>query len=241
MYYFPSVLDLSSAAWSVNLLFPCSSRWSSGGGACFADSQVSVPGQRCPAPCQVAGLHVKLFVLWGLCSIEAGPLSSERRKRKNDRGQICCPGAKSSLCLWHCSLSAHWLRFSCRWMWGHGFVQIEVHLAVGEVSPVWSLPVLPVREGREDCLLLSSYGLLGTENSAASLRIPPASPRCPRRGAAFRHPTTVEKERKLWAFSLAPLFCFSRNIETSLPLLWSCSVSPLSAFQSGKTIAGTDF
>ena len=33
LYYFPLVLELSSAAWSVNLLFPCPSGWFSVGGS----------------------------------------------------------------------------------------------------------------------------------------------------------------------------------------------------------------
>ena len=36
-------------------------------------------------------------------------------------------------------------------------------------------------------------------------------------------------------------YCVSRNIETSLALLWFCPISPLSTFQSGKALSGADF
>ena len=62
IYYFPSVLELSSTACSVNLLFPCSSSWSSGGGVCCADSQVSVPGRDAP-PLSRCWAESELFIL----------------------------------------------------------------------------------------------------------------------------------------------------------------------------------
>ena len=65
IYYFPLVLEFYNAVWPVHLLFTCSSSWSSGGGACCADSQVSVPGWICPALCQGPGLSVSCF--WLLC------------------------------------------------------------------------------------------------------------------------------------------------------------------------------
>ena len=42
--------ELSSAAWSNTLLFPCPSSWSSVGGAYCADSQVCAPGGAAQPP-----------------------------------------------------------------------------------------------------------------------------------------------------------------------------------------------
>ena len=78
-----------------NLLFPCSSSWSSGGGSCCTDNQMFVSEWRYPTPCQVARIHVKLFALRRLCSLEASLLPGERRG-KTGGGQISSPRAKSS-------------------------------------------------------------------------------------------------------------------------------------------------
>ena len=73
IYYFPSVLELSSAAWSINLFFPCSSSWSSGGGAWYADSQVSAWAEML-RPLPGAGLSMSCLSWGGLCSLDALPL-----------------------------------------------------------------------------------------------------------------------------------------------------------------------
>lgn len=51
MHYFPLELVLCSPVRSVNLVFPCSSSWSTGGGVYCNDSQVSAwVGLHCPMP-----------------------------------------------------------------------------------------------------------------------------------------------------------------------------------------------
>ena len=81
IYYFPSVLELCSAACSVNLLFPSTSSWSSGVGACCPDlscvclGEMVLPSARCRS-------QWELFILWGLCSLQAHPLLGAKWKEK---------------------------------------------------------------------------------------------------------------------------------------------------------------
>ena len=80
IYYFPLVLELSSATWSVKLLFPSFS----GGGACCAGSQVwclssdALPPAGCQAQCE-------LFVLGGLSSLEVLSLPDARWKEEKSK------------------------------------------------------------------------------------------------------------------------------------------------------------
>ena len=60
-----------------NLLFPCPSSWSSGGGASRADSQVCAPGGAAPPPATCTA-QWELFILLGPCSLLA-PLHPRHR------------------------------------------------------------------------------------------------------------------------------------------------------------------
>lgn len=134
-YYFPSVLGLSRAAWSVKLLFPCSSICS-GGEACCADSQVSVPhhfpGGQAPG---------WLVVMWNVCSLEVAPLHKRGIKMAKARSAAMEPRAP---CLYKSTISPHWLRSSWGHAWGHWSYKLKGdmwqesyhHLVPSRIPPV---------------------------------------------------------------------------------------------------------
>lgn len=71
--------------WFINLIFTCSSNWSSGGEACCNDSQVSLPGQSFMAPGGWAQYKLFLVALYGFCSLKTFHTSLE------DQNKNWCP------------------------------------------------------------------------------------------------------------------------------------------------------
>ena len=86
--YFPSILELSHVACSVNLLFLCSSSWSSRGEPCCADSQVWYLGEP-PRPPPVSA-QWKLFIRGGLCSLQPPPPAP---RKGNTEGEMVAAGS----------------------------------------------------------------------------------------------------------------------------------------------------
>ena len=77
-----------------NLLFPCSSSWSSGVRACCADSQVCVPGGDAlpSAGCRAQCLPHDAFVPW---QPRLSQTQGETRRNNKGGGQVSSPGVSS--------------------------------------------------------------------------------------------------------------------------------------------------
>ena len=91
-----------------HLLFPCSSSSSSGGGDWCTDSQVSVPGQKCPTHCQVLGSVWAVYPVRPL--LPRGPISPRCKVKRREKKMVAArfPALESSsLQVTNCSLQVH--------------------------------------------------------------------------------------------------------------------------------------
>ena len=133
IYYFPSVLELSRAACSVNLLFPCSSSSSFGGRSTTLILKCLL-GWRYPAPCQCWAQY-EVFIQWGLCFqwphfSQVQGVEQENKRWKQPDLQLQTQELPRST--EPQSPNLHYPRCSWRQVWGHWFAQIARRPAAGE-------------------------------------------------------------------------------------------------------------
>ena len=91
-------MEFSSAAWLVNLLFTCSSSWSSQGGACGADSQCLCRGGVAPPLARGPGS------VGAVCSLEAFHVSVAGKNKNGHSPELRDPGVCQTVqTLWYLS------------------------------------------------------------------------------------------------------------------------------------------